>query len=71
MCNQGRDTRGVITYNHPRVKIDNSSTLEIYSTTILQSVKERNDIRYLIPPKVWGYFMNKFYEKNLNHSAFE
>lgn len=71
MCIQGLDIRGVINYNHPQVKIDNTSTLEIYSTTILHSVKERKDIHYLIPPKAWEFVMDKFYEKNLNHSAFE
>ena len=50
--------------NHPHVKIFNTPLLEISSTFIRQSVKEKKDVRYLLPPKVWEYMREMhFYEE--------
>lgn len=49
--------------HHPHVKIFNTPLLEISSTFIRQSVKEKKDVRYLLPPKVWEYMREMhFYE---------
>jgi nicotinate-nucleotide adenylyltransferase len=49
---------------HPHVKIFNTPLLDISSTFIRQSVKEKKDIRYLMPPKIWEYMREMhFYEE--------
>lgn len=49
--------------DHPHVKIFKTPLLEISSTFIRQSVKEKKDVRYLLPPKVWEYMREMhFYE---------
>ena len=49
--------------SHPYVKIFNTPLMEISSTFIRQSIKEKKDIRYLLPSKVWEYIKEMhFYE---------
>jgi len=48
---------------HPSVKIFSTPLLELSSTFIRQAVKEKKDVRYLLPPKVWEYMREMhFYE---------
>jgi nicotinate-nucleotide adenylyltransferase len=49
--------------NNSHVKIFNTPLLEISSTFIRQSVKEKKDVRYLLPLKIWDYIKEMhFYE---------
>jgi len=49
--------------DHPSVKIFNAPQMEISSTFIRKSIKEKKDMRYMLPPKVWNYMREMhFYE---------
>jgi len=49
--------------NHPGIRIFETPLLDVSSTFIRQSIKEKKDIRYLLPIKVWGYMKEMhFYE---------
>lgn len=49
---------------HPNVKVFNTPQMEISSSFIRKSIKERKDMRYMLPPKVWEYICEMhFYEK--------
>ncbi len=49
--------------HHPGVKIFPSPLMEISSTFIRHAIKDKKDIRYLLPPKVWDYMREMhFYE---------
>lgn len=50
--------------NHPHIKIFNAPLMQISSSFIRNSIKERKDIRYMLPAKVWDYICEMhFYEK--------
>lgn len=49
---------------HKKVKIVNAPHMEISSTMIRNSIKEKKDIRYFLPERVWEYIKEMhFYEK--------
>ncbi len=49
---------------HPGIKIFNAPLLDISSTFIRTSVRDKKDMRYLLPPKVWEYMSEMhFYEE--------
>jgi nicotinate-nucleotide adenylyltransferase len=49
--------------NHPSIKIFNTPLLDISSTFIRTSVRDKKDMRYFLPPKVWEYMTEMhFYE---------
>jgi nicotinate-nucleotide adenylyltransferase len=41
--------------NHPKVKIINAPTMELSSSFIRESIKNKKDVRYMLPEKVWEY----------------
>lgn len=50
--------------NHPRVKRINAPLMEISSTQIRAGIKDKKDLRYFLPEKVWDYIKEMhFYEK--------
>ena len=50
--------------NHERVKIINAPLMEISSSFIRKSIKEKKDVRYMIPESVHNYIEEMhFYEK--------
>jgi nicotinate-nucleotide adenylyltransferase len=49
--------------DHPKVRIFKTPLMDVSSTFIRQSIHEKKDIRYLLPPKVWDYLKEMhFYE---------
>jgi nicotinate-nucleotide adenylyltransferase len=49
--------------HHSSVKIFQAPLMEISSTFIRHAIKDKKDIRYLLPPKVWDYMREMhFYE---------
>lgn len=50
--------------NHKRVKLVDAPLMEISATFIRKSIKEKKDVRYMMPESVWNYIeeMN-FYER--------
>ncbi len=40
---------------HPRVKVVDAPLMEISSSFIRSAIKEKRDIRFFVPPKVWEY----------------
>ncbi|MCW3071971.1 MAG: nicotinic acid mononucleotide adenylyltransferase [Bacteroidetes bacterium] len=49
---------------HKKVKLVNAPHMELSSTMIRTAIKEKKDIRYFIPAKVWEYIKEMhFYEK--------
>jgi len=50
--------------NHPQVKRIEAPLMEISSSFIRQSIKDKRDIRFFVPLKVWEYIKEMhFYEK--------
>jgi nicotinate-nucleotide adenylyltransferase len=50
--------------NHPRVKFTKAPLMEISSSFIRQSIKDRKDVRYMMPQSVFNYIDEMhFYEK--------
>lgn len=50
--------------NHPHIRFFNAPLMQISSSFIRKSIKERKDVRYMLPPKVWEYIQEMhFYEK--------
>jgi len=49
---------------HPAFKFFNAPLMEISSSFIRKSIKEKKDVQYMLPPKVWKYVCEMhFYEK--------
>jgi nicotinate-nucleotide adenylyltransferase len=49
--------------DHPSVKIFNVPRMEISSTFIRKAIKEKKNMRYMVPEKVWKYMREMhFYE---------
>lgn len=60
-CEQSEDNSLM---NHPRVHFTRGPIVEISSTFIRQSIKDKKNIRPLLPAKVWEYIdHNNFYKK--------
>ncbi len=50
--------------NHPHIRFFDAPLMQISSSFIRKSIKERKDVRYMLPPKVWQYIREMhFYEK--------
>ncbi len=50
--------------NHPKVTFTNAPLMEISSTFIRQSIKDKKDVRFYLTPKVWDYIEEMhFFEK--------
>jgi nicotinate-nucleotide adenylyltransferase len=41
--------------NHPKVKIIDAPLMEISSSFIREAIKNKKDVRYMMPQKVWDY----------------
>ena len=41
--------------NHPKVKVVNAPLMEISSSFIRNAIKEKRNVRYFVPQKVWDY----------------
>ncbi len=51
-------------FRHPKVKLYDAPLMEISSTFIRKSIKEKKDVRYYLPANVWEYIKEMhFYEK--------
>lgn len=51
-------------FKHPKVKLYDAPLMEISSTFIRKSIKEKKDVRYYLPANVWEYIKEMhFYEK--------
>jgi nicotinate-nucleotide adenylyltransferase len=49
---------------HEKVKVVNAPNMEISSTMIRKAIKEKKNVRYFLPEKVWNYIKEMhFYEK--------
>ena len=49
---------------HPRIKIFDAPQMEISSSYIRKSIKEKKSVQYLLPPKLYEYILEMhFYEK--------
>ncbi|MBK6446655.1 MAG: nicotinate-nucleotide adenylyltransferase [Bacteroidetes bacterium] len=42
-------------FSHPQVKLVNAPRMELSSTFIRDSIKDKKDIRYMLPQSVWEY----------------
>lgn len=50
--------------NHPRIKLFEAPQMEISSSFIRKSIKEKKEIQYLLPPKIDEYIKEmNFYKK--------
>lgn len=50
--------------NHPRIKVFDTPHINISSSFIRRSIKEKKEISYLLPPKLYKYIQEMhFYEK--------
>jgi nicotinate-nucleotide adenylyltransferase len=50
-----KDDDGGELMSHPKVKVIEAPLMEISSTFIRESIKNKKDIRYMLPEKVWEY----------------
>jgi nicotinate-nucleotide adenylyltransferase len=50
--------------NHPKVKIIPAPVMELSSTFIREAIKNKKDIRYMLPEKVWEYIDEMNFYKN-------
>ncbi len=41
--------------NHPKIKVVNAPLMEISSSFIRNAIKEKRDVRFFVPQKVWEY----------------
>jgi nicotinate-nucleotide adenylyltransferase len=55
--------------NHPHIHLTEAPMLEISSTFIRQSIREKKDIRHFLPEKVWKYIDEMQFYKNVAHGA--
>lgn len=50
--------------NNPNIQLTDAPLMEISSSFIRNSIKQKKDIRFFLPPKVWNYISEMhFYEK--------
>jgi nicotinate-nucleotide adenylyltransferase len=50
--------------NHPSIKFFEAPQMEISSSFIRQAIREKKDVQYMLPPKVWEYIREMhFYER--------
>ncbi len=58
------DVPAAVLANHPSVKMINAPLMEISSSFIRKSIKEKKDVRFFLHEKVWNYIREMhFYEK--------
>ena len=50
-----KDSAGGELKNHPKVRYINAPVMEISSSFIRTSIKDKKDVRYMMPEKVWEY----------------
>jgi nicotinate-nucleotide adenylyltransferase len=51
-------------HSHKHVKLVNAPHMELSSTMIRNAIREKKDVRYFVPAKVWDYIKEMhFYEK--------
>ena len=50
-----RNSDGGELNNHPRVKLIDAPLMELSSSFIREAIKNKKDVRYMMPEKVWGY----------------
>ena len=50
-----KDSHGGELINHPKVKIISAPVMEISSSFIREAIKNKKDVRYMMPEKVWEY----------------
>jgi nicotinate-nucleotide adenylyltransferase len=50
-----KDLEGGDLLSHPKVKIIQAPLMEISSSFIRESIKNKKDVRYMMPEKVWEY----------------
>jgi len=60
-----KDNDGGELLNHPKVKLFPAPVMEISSSFIREAIKNKKDVRYMMPEKVWEYIdeMN-FYRRS-------
>lgn len=50
-----KDSHGEEWKDHPRVKFVNAPVVELSSSFIREAIKEKKDVRYMMPESVWAY----------------
>ena len=50
--------------HHPRVKVINAPLVELSASFIRESIRNKKDVRYMLPESVWDYVEEMhFYER--------
>ena len=50
-----KDAHGIEWKDHPRVKFIDAPVVELSSSFIRESIKQKKDVRYMMPEGVWEY----------------
>lgn len=59
-----KETPGGDLMNHPKVKIVNAPVMELSSSFIREAIKNKKDVRFMLPEKVWEYIDEMNFYKN-------